>query len=95
MTVNAPNPGSFQAQLTAAVVGLRNNFQEIQNLEDYITSQGGATFLQNIIGLSPADAAVVTSTFANLAALNVAYNGGSGLPVLNYKENSNLLWGGQ
>lgn len=92
--ISPPNPGNFQGQMTAAVVGLRNAFQVIENLNDYITAAGGLSFMETIISLSPEDAAVAVSTFANLAALNGAYNGGSA-PVLNYKENSNLLWGGQ
>jgi hypothetical protein len=95
MTINSPNPGSFQSQLTDAIVTLRDAFQVISNLNDYITAQGGATFLENSIGLSAGDAAVVVSTFANHATLDTAYNGGAQAPVLNYKENGNLLWGGR
>lgn len=92
--INPPNPGSFQNQMSQAVVNLRNDFQVIANLNDYITAAGGATFLQSVIGLTSSDAAVAVSTLANLAALNGVYNGGAPVAQLNFKENSNLLWGG-
>ena len=92
--INPPNSASYQQRLTSLVVALRDAFQNVQNANDYITAAGGVTFLENSMGMTPEDSAVVVSTFANLGALATAYNGGSA-PVLNYKENSNLLWAGQ
>lgn len=98
MAVNAPNPGIFLAQITQAVVNLRNDFQTIANLNAYIGAMGGATFLTtaqpNGIGMTTGDAAVVTSTLGNLAALAAAYNGGTPGAALNYATNSQPLWGG-
>lgn len=98
MAVNAPNPGSFLGQISQAVVGLRNDFQTIANLESYINSMGGTTFLEAAfpagIGMSPVDAAVVISTLGNLAALEAVYTGGQPGAALDYRSNSEPLWGG-
>lgn len=96
MAVNVPSPSIFLQQITNAVVGLRNDFQLILNLNAYLTAQGGATFLEAApYSLSSSDAATVVSTLANLAALAAIYNGGTPNQTLNYSANSELLWGGQ
>ena len=95
MAVNPPNPGNFQQQISQAVVNLRNDFQTIANLNSYITAQGGATFLTSIIGLSSADASTVVATLGNLAALAATYEGGTPGAALDYRSNSEPLWGGQ
>lgn len=94
MTINAPNPGNYQQNLSLIAVGLRNAFQAIIIQNDYLTAQGGATFLTTVIGLSTADAAVVVSTLGNLAALAAIYAGGTPGAALNYQANSEPLWGG-
>lgn len=96
VTINAPNPGLFQQQITQAVVNVRNNFQTILNLNNYVTAQGGVTFLEGPIGMSPGDASVATSTLANLAVLANVYQGSGSIPTaFNYMANGELLWGGQ
>lgn len=95
MTVNAPNPGVYQDALTQAVVDLRNAFQALADKNSEIGAQGGATWLQTVIGMTAADAATVVSTLANLAALNAIYRGGTAGAALDYRSNSELLWGGK
>jgi hypothetical protein len=98
MAVNAPNPGLFLNQITQAVVSLRNDFNTLVWLNSYITSMGGATFLEaaspNGIAMDSADAEIVVSTLGNLAALAAVYNGGQAGSTLNYQSNSEPLWGG-
>jgi hypothetical protein len=98
MTVNTPNSGNFQQQISTAVVALRTAFDDLNNLNNYITSVGGTTFLEDAspagIGLSAADANTVISTLGNLASLATQYNGGAQAPALNYRANSEPLWGG-
>jgi hypothetical protein len=93
MTINPPNFGAFQLQLTQAVLDVRNAMDQANNLNDYIVSEGGGTFLTGL-GFSTADAAVVTSTFANLASLTAVYKGGTPGAAFNYRANGNLLWSG-
>lgn len=99
MAVNAPNPGSFLGQISQAVVNIRNDFQTLVNLNNYITAMGGETFLTtafpNGIGLTAPDAAVVISALGNLNNVATGYNGGAPAPQLNYQANSQPLWGGQ
>lgn len=99
MAVNVPNQGIFVQQLTQAVISIRNDFQAIVNLNGYVTSMGGATFLTaaapNGIGLGSSDASAIVATLGNLAALAAAYNGGSPAPQLNYSANSEPFWAGQ
>lgn len=93
--ISPPNPAAFQQRMSKLTVTLRDTFSDVQNLNDYITAAGGATFLESVIGMSPDDAAVAVSTFANLAALAGVYDGGSPVAQLNFRANSNLLWAGQ
>jgi hypothetical protein len=96
MAVNVPSPSIFLQQISNAVVALRNDFQTIQNLNAYLTAEGGAAFLQAApYNLSANDAAMVVATLANLATLAGIYNGATPNQTLNYSANSELLWGGQ
>lgn len=96
MAVNVPSPAIFLQQISNAVVNLRDNFQTIQNLNAYLSAQGGAAFLEAApFSLSTTDANTVVSTLGNLAALAAIYNGGAPGNALNYNANSELLWGGQ
>jgi hypothetical protein len=96
MAINPPNPGTFQQSLSQAAVNLRNDFQAIVFLNNYINACGGATFLETTIGLSTADAGVVVSTMANLATLANVYMGtATQQTTFSYMGNSELLWGGQ
>jgi hypothetical protein len=98
VTVNVPNSGTFQQSISNVAVSLRDTFANIVNLDNYITSVGGETFLTtavpNGIGLSTEDAATVISTLGNLAALAAIYSGGAPGAALNYEANSEPLWGG-
>ncbi len=95
MAINPPNPGLFLASLTSIAVNIRNDFQTVINLNAYITSEGGAAFLENTIGMSATDAATAIATLGNLAALAAIYQGGAPGAALNYQANSEPLWGGQ
>jgi hypothetical protein len=98
MAVNAPNPGTFLAQISQAVVSLRNDFTTLQRLNNYIASMGGETFLEaaapNGIGLSAPDAATVIAALGNLTNLASSYAGGAPAAQLDYQANSEPLWGG-
>lgn len=96
MAVNVPAPAIFLQQISNAVVALRNDFQTLENLNAYLTAQGGAAFLEAApYNLSANDAAVVVSTLANHATLAGIYNGATPNQTLNYSANGELLWGGQ
>ena len=99
MVANAPNPGEYLNSLTAQVVALREAFDALINADAYLTSVGGATFLETALpngpGLDSTDAAAVVATLGNLNALATQYNGGAQAPVLNYRENSTPLWSGE
>lgn len=99
MAINAPNVTDFLNSLTRTIVNIRDDFDRLVNLNNYITAAGGANFLTaaapNGMGMSAADAATVVSTLGNLAALAGHYNGGAQAPALNYRGNSQALWSGQ
>jgi hypothetical protein len=95
MTINSPNPGLYLQGVSNSVTNLRDNFQTILFQNAYLTSEGGATFLENTIGLSAADAATFVASLGNLAALAAIYQGGAPGAALNYQANSEPLWGGQ
>jgi hypothetical protein len=90
MAINAPNPGTWLADMSLEVTTLRNVLQSLVNRNNYVAAMGGLTFLEaaipNGIGLSAADAAVVQSQLGNLAAL-----AGTAAPTI---ANSEPLWGG-
>jgi hypothetical protein len=95
VSVNTPNSGTFQQQISDATVALRNDFQTLKNLNDYIIAEGGSTWLANTVGIAAPDAAVIVSTLGNLAALEAIYRGGTPGAAFDYRTNSNLLWGGK
>ena len=95
MAFNPPNPGGFQGQITAAIVAIRNNFQAIVNLNEYITSEGGASFLETVIGLESNDAAAVIAALGNHATLAGIYQGATPGAAFNYLANGEPLWSGQ
>ena len=94
MTINSPNPGGFQGQMSQCLVSVRNDFQAVLNINGYITAQGGATFLENVIQLSVTDAGVAVAAFGNHAALAAIYQGGAPGGAFNYMDNGQPLWGG-
>ncbi len=84
---------SINQQAGQFTVALRDAFQSVIFFNNWLTSSGGQTFLV-ALGYTSNDAAVLVSTFANLAALGAIYVGGTPGAALNYQQNSNLLWGG-
>lgn len=88
---------SVNQQAGQIAVNLRNTFQQVISLNAWITAIGGAAGLVTL-GFTQADAQVIVSTYANLAALAAIYQGQpqstEALPF-NFETNSNLLWGGQ
>lgn len=94
MAVNTPNPGTFGGTISQVVVNLRNDFQSIVNLNNYVTAMGGVTFLQNSEGMSVNDAAMVVAVLGNLATLATVYHGATPGATFDYSTNSQQLWGG-
>jgi hypothetical protein len=94
MTVNAPNPGAFQALMSSDFVAVRVAFQNIVTRNNYITANGGASFLETAIGLSAGDAAATVAAYGNHAALAAVYQGGAPGAALNYLANAEVLGGG-
>ena len=95
MAVNAPNPGIFYGNITAAVVALRNDFQTILNINAYVTAMGGVTFLQAApFSLGTGDADALVACLGNLAELAAIYSGGTPGGALNYAANSEPFWSG-
>ena len=95
MSVNVPNPGLFTQQIGVALTSLRNDFQTLVNLNDYITSMGGASFLTGQMGLTAPDAAALVAALGNHANLATQYKGGAQAPALDYRANGEPFWGGQ
>lgn len=94
MAANLPNPGAYMQQIGIHLTALRDAFNDLLKDNDYLTQMGGATFLQNSMGLSPTDAAALVAALGNHANLNTHYNGGAQAPALNYRLNGSPFWGG-
>jgi hypothetical protein len=88
-----PNQTQINTLAGQYAVALRNDFQNVVNLNGYVTAMGGATFLEGL-GFTNADAATLVSTLGNLATLASIYQGGTQESALNYDDNSQALWGG-
>lgn len=99
MAANVPNPGVWMGSVSQTVTALRNNFQAILWANDYVTSMGGATFLEaaapNGMGMASGDASAWVAALGNLAALAAVYQGGTPGAAFSYMTNSQPLWGGQ
>lgn len=90
-----PNLTSVNQQVGALTIGLRDNFQGILNFNNWLTSSGGATYLE-ALGMTTQDAATVVSTYGNLAVLAGIWLGmGTQQAEFNYYANTEALWGGQ
>jgi hypothetical protein len=99
MAVNVPTATNFADTVARALVNLRNDFQALSNLSDYVNAMGGTNFLSAAapagLGLSAPDAAAMVATLGNHAALATQYKGGQQAPVLDYRSNGSPFWGGQ
>jgi hypothetical protein len=85
------DPGQINQKIGSLVTELRDIFAKIEdtNAELGVITQQGLV----AIGISSADAAVLISTMGNLAALSAIYHGGPPGAALNYRANSQSLWG--
>lgn len=90
-----PGLAQINQQVGTLAIGLRENFQSILNFNNWLTSSGGATYLE-ALGMTTQDAAVVVSTYGNLAVLAGIWLGmGTQQAEFNYYANTEALWGGQ
>jgi hypothetical protein len=90
MTVNAPNPGIYQAQLGAHCVALREALQDLINDAEYLASMGGVTFLEAApFSLSAADAQTIMSTVGAVLPTN-----GTVAALQTFITSTQPLWGG-
>jgi hypothetical protein len=101
MTAGAqPSQASVNQQVSAMVLAVRNDFQNIINFNAGLAANATemnltqAAYLESL-GFTPADAASIVSTIGNHADLAAKYQGGSGgiaLPF-NYMANGQACWG--
>jgi hypothetical protein len=92
---NQATSGIIDAQLTTYSLTLRNVFQNILNLNEFIGSVGTAGL--EALGYSAADAATAQAFAGNLATLAAIYQGQAvalGLPF-NFQADTFPLWAGQ
>lgn len=93
---NQPTFNYINATAGSLTVSLRNDMQNIINFNAYLTSVGGASFLESTLNMTADDSSALVATFGNLAQLAGIYQGqGTQAAVFNYEANSNVLWGGQ
>jgi hypothetical protein len=93
---NQPTQASINSVAGMYAIALRDAFQKVKFFGQWLSAQpGGAQAFLVGLGFAAGDAAVIVSTYANLAALEAVYEGGAPGAALNYQQNSNLLWGGQ
>ena len=89
-----PNLGNINQQLGQLAINLRNDFQSVVNFNNWLTANGGASFLQEL-GMTEVDANTVVSTYGNLAVLAGIWLGvGTQQAEFNYYANTEALWGG-
>jgi uncharacterized protein with beta-barrel porin domain len=85
-----------QSQINQAAgtiaTGLRDLFNKVDILNAELGVIGTAS-LENDYGFTPADAATIVSAIGNLEALSQIYQGGAPGAALNYRANSQALWG--
>lgn len=90
-----PSLAQINQQIGGLALSLRNDFQSVLNFNNWLTSSGGATYLE-ALGMTTQDAAVVVSTYGNLAVLAGIWLGmGTQQAEFNYYANTEALWGGQ
>lgn len=95
MIGNQASQGGLNAALGAVMLSVRNDFATIKNLNDYITAQGGNTFLTGL-GFLATDASAFTAALGNHDQLRQIYQGLINLPAaFNYQANGDVTWGGQ
>lgn len=90
-----PNLAQINQQIGGLTLGLRDTFQAVLNFNNWLSANGGATFLE-ALGMDTQDAATVVSTYGNLAVLAGIWLGmGTQQAEFNYYANTEALWGGQ
>ena|SRR6202035_2510264 len=74
MAINVPNPGSYQQQLGAHLVALREAINDLVQDGTYLNAMGGAAFLEaaapNGMGFAPADATNIVNVIGAVTATN-------------------------
>jgi len=89
-----PNETTLNTALGQILLAVRNDFQNVQNLNAYITAQGGAPFLQGL-GFTAGDAGAYVAAIGNHDQLRQIYQGLAALAApFNYEANGNGAWGG-
>lgn len=90
-----PSLAIINQQIGGLTLGLRDNFQSVLNFNNWLTANGGTTFLE-ALGMTTEDAQTVVSTYGNLSVLAGIWLGqGTQQAQFNYYANSEALWGGQ
>jgi hypothetical protein len=102
VTVNPPNPGNWFNDISNAFVAIRDDYEDIMNLNDGLVQMAGeagvtpSAFLQAPpYNLSAPDANALVASLGNYVALSVGFNGGAAPPVLNYRLNAAPFWNGK
>jgi hypothetical protein len=86
---------TFGQNVTNQVVALRNALNDIYELNAWVVSSGGASFLQGM-GISVADSATYIAALGNLNTLYQIANGeATQSSAFNFMANTQPLWGGQ
>lgn len=90
MTVNTPNPGNYQQQLSQHIVQFRDSLQNLLNDAAYLNSVGGAAFLTAPpFNMSTADANLIMSTIGVVTPTNSVVQS-----IQAFLVNTEPLWGG-
>jgi hypothetical protein len=96
---NQPTPATINNIVSGLALSLRNNFQNIVNVNSWLLSVGAGNPVAVLeaapFSFSAPDAAVIVSALGNMADLAAKYQGGSGGTALpfNYMANTEPLWG--
>lgn len=89
MAVNVPNPGLYVQQLGSHATAFRDSLQALLNDAAYLNAQGGASFLQNSLGMAPADATAVVTVIGAVIPSNTTVQA-----VQAFIASTEFLWGG-
>lgn len=91
MAINVPNPGAFESMLGQHVTQFRDALQALINDAAYLTSMGGAAFLEAApFSMTAQDAQVVMNTIGTVTPSNPTV-----ATLQAFIGTTEPLWGGQ
>lgn len=96
MTVGAQaSQSTVDQKLTDLALSLRDTYQQVENLFNWIAAEGGVTFLESL-GYAPADATSANNLIGFMNNLAAIYQGKATQPTAsNFEAAFAVLWAGQ